>query len=107
MRPYFFAHSTRCKKKRAWRGSGRGKVLYLKRKQTNMVTNLHFLRINSNYLPENLARQIQRKAQAHTMEGIFIIYVFPECPIIEQKSLKNLGISYTYTHKQFIQLSLF
>jgi hypothetical protein len=72
-----------------------------------MVTNLHFLRVKSNELPKNLAGEIRKRAQASTEQGAFTIFVFENCPIIEQKSLKNLGIEYSYTHKQFIQLSLF
>ena len=72
-----------------------------------MIKNTHFLRIRKKNLPKDLAEELRKRARAAADQGPDLVFCFDESPIIEQMSLRNLGIKYRYTHKQTIQLSLF
>lgn len=72
-----------------------------------MVTNIHTIRINTNDAPKNIRHQIAKRAQSSADRNGFTYYIFPESPINEILTLKNLGIAYAYKHRTYIQLSLF
>lgn len=72
-----------------------------------MVTNIHTIRINTKDLPKDLRKTLVKRAQSSAERNGSIYLLFPESPINEILSLKNLGIPYAYRHRTYIQLSLF
>jgi len=73
----------------------------------NMVTNIHTLSINTKDLPKDLRKTLVKRADDSAERAGSIYLIYPESPINEILSLKNLGIPYRYAHRTYIQLSLF
>ena len=73
----------------------------------NMVTNIHTIRINTKDLPKDLRKTLVKRAQDSAERNGSIYLLYPESPINEILSLKNLSIPYAYKHRTYIQLSLF
>lgn len=75
------------------------------------MTNIHILRIISTIGSQNrdisLIKFLKETADNHTTENNQLVFTYSEHPINQRFALERLGYEYKYTHKQFIQLSLF